>query len=121
MLALQKMKSTERKKELQAELTRVQQQIREEQARRTRQTLDAERKVGQNSASSSVRTAWHPLIEAGITASAHHICASELWRRCTAGLAGAPVHCPAVPGCTFACKTAASLCSDMLQEGGKGC
>lgn len=42
---LQKTKSADRRRELQAELTRVQQQIKEEQARRQRQALDAERKV----------------------------------------------------------------------------
>ncbi len=42
---MQKTKSADRKRELQSELTRVQQQMREEEARRHRQALDAERKV----------------------------------------------------------------------------
>ncbi len=42
---LQKTKNSDRKRELQVELRRVQQQIKEEQAQRQRQALDAERKV----------------------------------------------------------------------------
>ena len=42
---LQKTKNADRKKELQLELRKVQQQIKEEQAQRQRQALDAERKV----------------------------------------------------------------------------
>ena len=44
-LHLQKTKSDDKKRELRAELTRVQQQIKEEQARRQRQVLDVERRV----------------------------------------------------------------------------
>ena len=42
---MQKTKNADRRQELRAELTRVQQQIREEEARRQRQALDVERKV----------------------------------------------------------------------------
>ncbi len=45
LVDVQKTKNADRKQELKAELTRVQQQIREEEARRQRQALDAERKV----------------------------------------------------------------------------
>ena len=41
----QKAKGADRKKELQGQLTRVQQQIREEQARRQKQVIDTEHKV----------------------------------------------------------------------------
>ena len=41
----QKAKGADRKKELQGELTRVQQQIREEQARRQKQVIDTKHKV----------------------------------------------------------------------------
>ena len=41
----QKAKSADRKKELQGQLTWVQQQIREEQARRQKQVIDTEHKV----------------------------------------------------------------------------
>ena len=45
VMVLQRVRGVEKKRELQAQLTRVQQQIRDEQARRRKQEWDAQQKV----------------------------------------------------------------------------
>ncbi len=58
--AAQKTKGQDKKRELQAELTRVQQQIREEEARRRREAWEAAQKRGEREAVRAGKGAFFP-------------------------------------------------------------